>query len=151
MFSWFLPVSRPISTGSSYYASKPCSYTDASGRPVAPPRPPRQEKPEDHRAIQPASTSRPPIHARDTDPSEDLGDKNYYHAQSRKRFRNERGDAVAAETINTASTLPMMDAPLPQPTERPPPMELDHPLTRELTNRKFPPSLSRILLNAAWR
>lgn len=50
---------------------------------------------------------------------------------SRKRFRNDRGNAVSSEEI-------FLDGPIIGMTlDRPAHVELDHALTRELTNRKL--------------
>ncbi|KAG6891197.1 hypothetical protein C0995_008449 [Termitomyces sp. Mi166 len=117
-----------------YYAVKPCTYTDASGRPVPAPRP---FKPERLDSSAQASTSSNPLLL----PLERESDSVQNNAQAnipRKRFRNERGTAVPTEDISAPSIpIPIMEPSLAAPIDRPPPMELDHALTRELTNPRL--------------
>jgi hypothetical protein len=124
---------------SSYYASKACSYTDSSGRPVPAPLPLRSERQDsDHRTTQLSSSSSlptPPAHDREHE-GDDLPHSHNHNPThpdiSRKRFRNERGIAIPTEDISTPLP-PVMDAP-PSTFDRSS-MGLDHALTRELTNR----------------
>ncbi|RDB23327.1 hypothetical protein Hypma_009120 [Hypsizygus marmoreus] len=125
-----------------YYASKACSYTDASGRPVPAPRPFKPDRPENDQRIPQPSSSNVLTLTQDMDYSEDEGrnSQNNQHPQNsvpRKRFRNERGNAVSTEDISASLPLPLMDPPVPISIERPAPVELDHSLTRELTNLFF--------------
>ncbi|KAG6812742.1 hypothetical protein H0H92_000788 [Tricholoma furcatifolium] len=117
-----------------YYAVKPCTYTDASGRPVPAPRP---FKPERLDNPSQASTSSNPLLL----PNDREDDKQQNGSQNnapRKRFRNERGNAVPTEDISTTSLpIPIMESSFGGPIDRPVPMELDHGLTRELTNLFF--------------
>ncbi|KAF8225547.1 hypothetical protein L208DRAFT_1368129 [Tricholoma matsutake] len=119
-----------------YYASKACSYTDSSGRPVPAPRPHKSERQDsDHRTAQLSSSSSlptPPSHDREHE--EDDLPKALNHPPMhtdipRKRFRNERGNAIPTEDISTP-LLPVVDH-----FDRS--MGLDHALTRELTNLFF--------------
>ena len=118
----------------SYYASKACSYTDSSGRPVPAPRPLRSERQgSDPRSTQLSSSSSlptPPSHDREYE-EDDVPTQHNHPDISRKRFRNERGNAVPTEDIS-APLLPVMDTPN---FDRSSSMGLDHALTRELTNR----------------
>lgn len=52
------------------------------------------------------------------------------HRNPRKRFRNDRGHAIALEDL-------VIDAPIITTLDRPRPVELDAGLMRELTNRAF--------------
>lgn len=121
----------------SYYASKACSYTDSSGRPVPAPRPLRSERQDgDHKSTQLSSSSLPTPPSHDREHEEDYVPTPHNHPSthpdiSRKRFRNERGNAIPTEDISTP-LLPVMDAPN---FDRSSSMGLDHALTRELTNR----------------
>lgn len=127
----------------SYYASKACSYTDASGRPVPAPRPFKVERPDaDNRSLQSSTSSshNPGTSTHDREHSEDDGWNTHLHPHPqnngpRKRFRGERGNAIPTDDISAPPPLPMMDPPIPMSLERPDPVELDHSLTRELTNR----------------
>ncbi|KAF9453564.1 hypothetical protein P691DRAFT_21703 [Macrolepiota fuliginosa MF-IS2] len=140
-----------------YYASKACTYTDSAGRPVPAPRSFKQERetqpnqlqpgpsPSDYRSSYGSQAPYPPDSSR------------YAHQQSRaypptptsasapvppemndddrlggrKRFRNDRGSAVPSEDI-------FLDGPIIGMTlDRPAHVELDHSLTRELTNLFF--------------
>ncbi|TFK32774.1 fungal-specific transcription factor domain-containing protein [Crucibulum laeve] len=141
-----------------YYATKQCTYTDASGRPVPAPRTGKPERVE----LPPPSDNRPPSystsqqqqqnpHFPSADPSARFPHNprvtaNYpsnpgpsssgdisedERLSSRKRFRNEKGNAVAAEDL-------IIDGPIPGVTlDRPTPVGLDPSLTRELTNLFF--------------
>ncbi|KAF8202552.1 fungal-specific transcription factor domain-containing protein [Pholiota molesta] len=97
----------------SYYASKQCTYTDASGRPVPAPRPFKPEKQDP----QPSSSTSDPDLPHFSPISERNSDDEHKHP--RKRFRNERGILCPGASV-----------------EQPPAIELDPALTRELTNRK---------------
>ncbi|KAF5383734.1 hypothetical protein D9615_003526 [Tricholomella constricta] len=126
-----------------YYASKACTYTDASGRPVPAPRPFKPDRPDnDQRALQPSTSTNPIPGPQDRDHSEDDARKPQINHCSqnnipRKRFRNEQGNAVPTENISASLPLPIMDPPIPNSIDRPPPLELDPTLTRELTNLFF--------------
>ncbi|KAG5724925.1 60S acidic ribosomal protein P2-alpha [Termitomyces sp. T112] len=112
-----------------YYAVKPCTYTDASGRPVPAPRP---FKPGLDDSSQASTSSNPLLFAHDN------GQINAQTNMPRKRFRNERGTAVLTDDICAPSIpIPIVESSLAAPIERPSPMELDHALTRELTNLFF--------------
>ncbi|KAF9461199.1 fungal-specific transcription factor domain-containing protein [Collybia nuda] len=127
-----------------YYASKACSYTDASGRPVPAPRPFKVERPDaDNRSPHSSTPSshNPGTSTHDRDHSEDDGQNTHLHPHPqnnapRKRFRSERGIAIPTENISAPLPLPMMET-IPISLERPDPVELDHSLTRELTNLFF--------------
>ncbi|KAF8636421.1 hypothetical protein AX17_003603 [Amanita inopinata Kibby_2008] len=142
------PISAPCSN--CYYASKACTYTDASGRPVPAPRPFNPERndvqvssdaspqpyttqyadaarfnhsisPPNNYAPNPSSSSQAMV----TDLSEDD------NRDIRKRFRNERGNPIPTDDIP-------LDGPISGPSmDRPTPVKLDHLLTRELTNLFF--------------
>ncbi|KAG6891536.1 hypothetical protein C0992_004394 [Termitomyces sp. T32_za158] len=114
----------------SYYAAKPCTYTDATGRPVPAPRP---FKPERLDISSQASTSSNSLLL-------PIESDNGHSANSipRKRFRNESGTAVPTEDISAPSIpIPIVEPSLAAPIDKPPSMELDHALTRELTNLFF--------------
>ena len=141
----------------SYFASKACTYTDASGRPVPAPRLYKTDRPEqqpDARQqsfanqfpdrFSPAASHPPqvpnayPIASSSTQPpmtvvpdSEGL----------RKRFRSVHGKSVPASDSVQLEPPP---AP-PMPIDRP--AGLDHALTRELVNRMLICLLSSSLLN----
>ncbi|RXW23992.1 hypothetical protein EST38_g1875 [Candolleomyces aberdarensis] len=145
----------PAATGS-FFASKQCTYTDASGRPV--PAPHRFEAPRsgvlgpqasDSRAlgytnqphpsqsVQQPDSSRYSQHPRvsypsPSGPSTSTADVNDDERRNhRKRPRTERGDAIPPEDL-------IIDGPVTSITmDRPAPVELDHGLTRELTNLFF--------------
>ncbi|KAG6886228.1 hypothetical protein C0993_010790 [Termitomyces sp. T159_Od127] len=117
-----------------FYADKPCTYTDATGRPVPAPRPFKSERLE--------SSSQPPTSSSSLLlPIERESDNAQNSSQigiPRKRFRNERGTAVPTEDISAPSIpIPIVEPSLAAPIDRPPSMELDHALTRELTNLFF--------------
>ncbi|KAF9485498.1 hypothetical protein BDN70DRAFT_847808 [Pholiota conissans] len=125
-----------------YYASKQCTYTDASGRPVPAPRPFKPEKQDPqpssssadsrgYQASQIATTSSnqlriyPTSHHFQNDNSDDE------HKHTRKRFRNERGNPMPVDDL-------IIDGPLSGASvEQPSAIELDPALTRELTNLFF--------------
>lgn len=129
----------------SYYASKQCTYTDASGRPVPAPRP---FKPEKHDPQSSVSSSDSRIHP---PPHHGVPSSNQFriysnqassghqfqndssddeHKHTRKRFRNERGNPMPVDDL-------IIEGPLSEvPVEPPAAIELDPALTRELTNCK---------------
>ncbi|KDR80510.1 hypothetical protein GALMADRAFT_240800 [Galerina marginata CBS 339.88] len=130
-----------------YYASKQCTYTDASGRPVPAPRPfkPERQDPQpsssasDTRAYPPSPFSQPaanqfriypnpppaPSHPYQNDNSDDD------HKHTRKRFRNDRGNPMPVDDL-------VIDGPISGVSiDRPASIELDPSLTRELTNLFF--------------
>ncbi|PPQ68586.1 hypothetical protein CVT25_005429 [Psilocybe cyanescens] len=129
-----------------YYASKQCTYTDASGRPVPAPRPFKADR-QDPQPSSSTSDSRsyqhpqfsssssnqhrfypnPPPHS--VPYQSDINDDEHKH--SRKRFRNERGDPMSAEDL-------IIEGPISNtvPVDHPD-IELDPALKRELTNLFF--------------
>ncbi|KAG6821195.1 hypothetical protein H0H93_004015 [Arthromyces matolae] len=113
---------------------KPCTYTDSAGRPVPAPRPFKQDR---HEGSSQASTSaNPPPFSHDRE--EDSIQNGTQSNLPRKRFRNDRGTAVPTEDISIPSIpIPIVEPSLGGPADRPPPLELDHALTRELTNLFF--------------
>jgi hypothetical protein len=131
----------------SYFASKSCTYTDASGRPVPAPRPCKPDMPDpphpdarqtsfhsqssDHfsspglQAPQiSGSYSAPPILSQV--PTEDPEN----NENARKRFRSENGKQPISSESMPADVGPVNNLPV----ERS--VGLDHSLTRELVNRK---------------
>ncbi|KAG6857470.1 hypothetical protein H0H87_003537 [Tephrocybe sp. NHM501043] len=119
----------------SYYAVKPCTYTDASGRPVPAPRPFKPERAADGPS-QASSSTNPLLLAFDRD--DDKAQNNSQNNIPRKRFRDSRGNPVPTEDISTTSiSIPIVESTLSGPIDRPAPLELDHALTRELTNLFF--------------
>ncbi|PFH51901.1 hypothetical protein AMATHDRAFT_58110 [Amanita thiersii Skay4041] len=130
-----------------YYASKACTYTDASGRPVPAPRPFNPERSDSQ-----IPDSRPqPYTTHYTDAArfnQSHSSPNNYSPSSsaqsmvsdmgeddsrngRKRFRSERGNPISPDDIPT-------DGPISGPSmDRPTSVQLDHSLTRELTNLFF--------------
>ncbi|KAF8892082.1 fungal-specific transcription factor domain-containing protein [Infundibulicybe gibba] len=136
-----------------FYASKNCTYTDASGRPVPAPRPPRADRIDptsssnttNSRPTQPAQYNMPqfpsppdashfPQHNHSANgypapagPSISKADSDE-EERNRKRFRNERGNPVPAEEIIVEGPVTI---------ERPARVELDPSLARELTNLFF--------------
>ncbi|KAF8631873.1 hypothetical protein AX15_002143 [Amanita polypyramis BW_CC] len=128
-----------------YYASKSCTYTDASGRPVPAPRPFNTERNDP----QPSSSSyaahyvdagrytQPlPTHNQFSGPTSSTqgsvanitGEDN---SNMRKRIRNDKGNLIPADDTS-------IDGPISGPSMEPPtPIRLDHQLTRELTNLFF--------------
>ncbi|CAA7267424.1 unnamed protein product [Cyclocybe aegerita] len=93
-----------------YYASKQCTYTDASGRPVPAPRPfkPERQDPSssaaDNRPILPAPSSsqfriypNPPPQQQQQHPYQ--ADSDDEHKHTRKRFRNDRGNPMPVDDL----------------------------------------------------
>ncbi|GLB41808.1 putative fungal specific transcription factor [Lyophyllum shimeji] len=125
-----------------YYASKSCTYTDSSGRPVPAPHPFKQDRLDgDQRGPQPSTSTNPPPLPQNRDHQEDdvRRPQSNHPPQNdvpRKRFRNERGHPIPTEDISSIP-LPVMDPPITGSIERPAPFELDPSLTRELTNLFF--------------
>ncbi|KAF8661296.1 hypothetical protein AX16_001395 [Volvariella volvacea WC 439] len=143
-----------------YYASKSCTYTDASGRPVPAPRAFERSDPQssltDHSPL-----SRQPPHVPQSSMSSGVGPIPYGHPtapahhhvqtntypkpvnpdlsedeskQRRKRQRGESGQAIPVAVSEDRS----LDGPIGGVTmDRPAPVELDHALTNELTNLFF--------------
>ncbi|KXN86586.1 hypothetical protein AN958_09890 [Leucoagaricus sp. SymC.cos] len=138
-----------------YYASKACTYTDSAGRPVPAPRSFKQERDLPQNQLQPGPSNSdyrssfgsqapypsdaprysqqhrtyPPTSApSSTSAPPELSDDDRIN---RKRFRNDRGTAISSEDI-------FLDGPIIGITlDRPAHVELDHALTRELTNLFF--------------
>ncbi|PPQ75884.1 hypothetical protein CVT24_000739 [Panaeolus cyanescens] len=114
-----------------YYASKQCTYTDASGRPVPAPRPFKPERQDqqgpsrDGPPFPPPPPSQGPFRMYPNQPNlnDDSDDEHKHH---RKRLRNERGNPMPIEDL-------VIDGPVSM--ERPNTIELEPALTRELTNR----------------
>lgn len=139
----------------SYYASKACTYTDSAGRPVAAPRSFKQEREPQQAQLQPGPSNAdyrssymapapypsdtpryptqpraypPPAAPPPTSVPQEHSDDDRLN---RKRFRNDRGNAIASEDI-------FLDGPINgMSIDRPAHVELDHSLTRELTNCKL--------------
>lgn len=127
----------------SYYASKQCTYTDASGRPVPAPRPLKAGAQDP----QPSSSSGDPRSLNSSQyPSSSSNQFRIYpnnqatgyqndgsdddHKHTRKRFRNERGNPMPVDDL-------IIDGPISGVSmDRPTSIDLDPALTRELTNRK---------------
>lgn len=126
-----------------YYASKQCTYTDASGRPVPAPRPfkPERQDPQpssstsDSRSYPTSQFNQPSVNQFRIYPNpppppppfqNDTGDDDHKHA--RKRFRNERGNPMPVDDL-------IIDGPVSM--DRPTSIDLDPSLTRELTNLFF--------------
>ncbi|KAJ6493679.1 fungal-specific transcription factor domain-containing protein [Mycena vitilis] len=113
-----------------YFASKPCHYTDASGRPVAAPH---TGKPDASKATR-NSAARSKIYPGDDQPhpstSQDRPDGE--RRQSRKRVKNDRPSASHTQPPASDSVATRDDA-----QDRVAPLVLDHALTRELTNLFF--------------
>lgn len=130
----------------SYYASKQCTYTDASGRSVPAPRPFKPDKPDSQPST--SSDNRPysssqlnPV----ADPSRFSNQLHLYnpsspfqnntndddHKHSRKRFRNGRGNPMPVEDLVIEGPISGVSI------DRPTSIELDPSLTRELTNCKL--------------
>ncbi|KJA23614.1 hypothetical protein HYPSUDRAFT_66286 [Hypholoma sublateritium FD-334 SS-4] len=130
----------------SYYASKQCTYTDASGRPVPAPRPFKPEKHDPHAsASSPESRVHPPTQPGGPSgnpfriyPSQASSSHQFQSENSdderrhpRKRLRTERGNPMPVEDL-------IIDPPLSDgPPEHPAAIDLDPALTRELTNLFF--------------
>lgn len=144
--SLFQLVANLCLNETSYYASKQCTYTDASGRPVPAPRfKPERQDPQtsasgsDNRQYptsQLGSSSvnqfriypNPPSTTSHLYQGDNLDDE---HKHTRKRFRNERGDPMPVEDL-------IIDGPITGVSmDRPSTVELDPALTRELTNRQL--------------
>ncbi|KAF8074981.1 hypothetical protein FPV67DRAFT_1475647 [Lyophyllum atratum] len=118
------------SCSSSFYASKTCTYTDASG----------QRLDNDQRALQPSTSTNPLPPSRDHQDDDTRKPQSNHPPQNeipRKRFRNELGNAVPTEDISACLPLPIMDSSITGGIDRPAPVDLDHSLTRELTNLFF--------------
>lgn len=131
-----------------FYASKQCTYTDASGRPVPAPRPFKSEStssdnrtssynpPQPSQFSSAGETSRfpPPHRTPNGYPPVASSSSQPHHndeERTRKRFRNERSNPVAQDDL-------IIDGPISGITmDRPAPLELDPSLTRELTNLFF--------------
>ena len=124
----------------SFFASKPCTYTDAAGRPVPAPR---SFKP-DAQVQQSTSSTDPRNFSQSSFPSssastqfrtyarpqsshhqDDIAEDEQKHA--RKRFRNERGNPMPVDDL-------VIDGPISSAIDRPNSIDLDPALTRELTN-----------------
>ncbi|KAJ7155539.1 fungal-specific transcription factor domain-containing protein [Mycena crocata] len=112
-----------------YFASKPCHYTDASGRPVAAPH---TGKPDASRSTSARSKV---VYSEDDRPrpltSEDRLDGE--RRQSRKRVKSDRSNALPIQETSSESGLAHEDT----AKDRAAPLVLDHALTRELTNLFF--------------
>ncbi|KAJ7115846.1 fungal-specific transcription factor domain-containing protein [Mycena epipterygia] len=114
-----------------YFASKPCHYTDSSGRPVAAPL---TGKPDASKAPR-NSGARSKIYSEDDQSrpstSQDRVDGERRH--SRKRVKNDRSSAIQTQDTSSDS------GPTPEDgtKDRIAPPVLDHALTRELTNLFF--------------
>ncbi|KAJ6581375.1 fungal-specific transcription factor domain-containing protein [Mycena capillaripes] len=111
-----------------YFASKPCHYTDASGRPVAAPH---TGKPDASKAPR-NSAVRSKIYAEDEQPhsstSQDRPDGE--RRQSRKRVKNDRPSTQETSSDSGVAREDVIQ-------DRVEPLVLDHALTRELTNLFF--------------
>ena len=131
----------------SYYASKSCTYTDSSGRPVPAPRPFNPEcsdsqpssdiHPRSYVAIcAEANRYNPPLHPTNSSSNNQTPVTTLCQdgsGSNRKRIKNERGDPIPTEDTPA-------DGPISGPSmDRPVPVKLDHSLTRELTNRTLSP------------
>ncbi|KAF8817557.1 hypothetical protein BYT27DRAFT_7237433 [Phlegmacium glaucopus] len=130
-----------------YYASKQCTYTDASGRSVPAPRPFKPEKQDS----QPSSSSdNRPYSSSQFNPVSDTSrfsnqlriynnpsssfqndSSDDDHKHSRKRFRNGRGNPLPVEDLTIEGPISGVSI------DRPTSIELDPSLTRELTNLFF--------------
>jgi hypothetical protein len=136
-----------LNSNHSYFASKTCTYTDASGRPVPAPRHfkiDRPNPPPDSRL--PSSPYNNQFPDRFTQPTHGPPVPNSYptagsslksplehtvdHDSSRKRFRSVHGKPLLP---SEAAQLEPPPAPATSPIDRP--IGLDHALTRELVNR----------------
>lgn len=124
-----------------FYASKSCTYTDASGRPVPAPRPFTSERSEsqissDLRSppyYSDASRYNQPHPAANSSSTQvmaiDISEDGNHSI--RKRIRNDRGNLIPTDDTP-------VDGPISGPSmERPSSIKLDHLLTRELTNLFF--------------
>lgn len=115
-------------TITSYFASKPCHYTDASGRPVPAPH---TGKPDASKAPR-NSAVRSKMFAEDgqPDPSTSPDRLDGERRQSRKRVKNDRPNTQETSSDSVVAREDTIK-------ERVAPLVLDNALTRELTNRKF--------------
>ncbi|KAJ7504510.1 fungal-specific transcription factor domain-containing protein [Mycena galericulata] len=111
-----------------YFASKPCQYTDASGRPVAAPH---TGKPDASKAPR-SSSARSKMHSEDV-PSTSQVRLETDPRQSRKRVKNDRPNSLHTLDSSSDSVLVREDA----AKDHSAPPVLDHALTRELTNLFF--------------
>ena len=138
------PVRR--SHRNSYYASKTCTYTDASGHPVPAPRPFRPARVErlepDYRNLQPPtsvaghpSSTETQDYVPDDDPQHQNNQTPRNVTPPRKRFRDERGRTLLTDSTSAPNPRPLINGPPLINLDRSAPLELDHALTRELTNR----------------
>lgn len=139
-------------TGSSYFASKKCTYTDASGRPVPAPRPFKGDHPDtpaDARqgsyATYPdvAQCSPPSFTAPAQQPGEALATQvdTDDDTVSRKRFRSEFPHSTPpVENPGRGLAPPSLPS-----SERS--LERDPSLTRELVYRKSPDRRQVLILN----
>ncbi|KAJ7224374.1 fungal-specific transcription factor domain-containing protein [Mycena pura] len=111
-----------------YFASKPCQYTDASGRPVAAPLSGKPDASKAPRSI----GARSKVYADDNQPrpSTSKGHIDAERKQSRKRVKNDRPKNL--DVVSDSS--PARDN---VARDRVAPLVLDHALTRELTNLFF--------------
>ena len=135
-----------IQSSSSYYASKQCTYTDASGHSVPGPRPFKPEKqdsqpsssldnhPYSSSQFNPVSNSsrfsnqlRILPNQSSSIPNDSSNDD---HKYSWKRFKNGRGNPIPVEDLIIEG--PISSVSVDNPTS----IELDPSLTRELTNCK---------------
>jgi len=114
-----------------YFASKPCHYTDASGRPVAAPH---TGKPDASKAPR-GSAARSKAYSEDDQPrastSQDRPDGE--RRQARKRVKNDRPNILQTQETSSDSAPARDDG----AQDRVAPLVLDHALTRELTNLFF--------------
>ncbi|KAG6866572.1 hypothetical protein C0991_002057 [Blastosporella zonata] len=88
--------------------------------------------------VQSSSSTNPLLLALDRD--DDKAQNSAQNCIPRKRFRDNRGNAVPTEDISSPSIpIPIVESTLLSgpPIDRPAPLELDHDLTRELTNLFF--------------
>ncbi|TFK26175.1 hypothetical protein FA15DRAFT_616185, partial [Coprinopsis marcescibilis] len=135
-----------------YFASKQCTYTDASGRPVPAPHrfdpargnplgPPPESRNIPFNQPQVSGASEPPRYGPpnrlppppvpssvSTTNGNDSCDED--RRNSRKRFRSDRGVAIAPEDL-------VIDGPVSNSLDRPTAVDLDNALMRELTNLFF--------------
>ncbi|KAJ6621374.1 fungal-specific transcription factor domain-containing protein [Mycena sp. CBHHK59/15] len=116
-----------------YFASKPCHYTDASGRPVAAPHTGKPDASKGPGANSRTNSSRSKAHSEDersraSTSSQSVVDGERRH--SRKRVKNERVNPIPAQEALSDSGLSPDDG----ARDR---VVLDPALTRELTNLFF--------------
>ncbi|KAJ6591681.1 fungal-specific transcription factor domain-containing protein [Mycena vulgaris] len=111
-----------------HFASKPCHYIDASGRPVAAPHP---GKP-DASKVPRSSSARSKIYPEDDRPrpSTSLDRLDGERRQTHKRVKNDRPNVLQDASSDSGPSHQDVKA-------RAPPLVLDHALTRELTNLFF--------------